>query len=82
MPAYSKQTKSVVDSVFIDIAVVSSEYDETTEIAGYVNSLLQRKKGIFEGVDIADIRLSDSDEDANEAAYMQRLEYEVQINIT
>ncbi len=79
IPAYTKQTNSVEDSVFIDIAIVAESYSQTIGIANDVLRVLDRKRGIFSGVDVTDIRVSDSEEQADEV-YMQRLEFEIFIN--
>lgn len=79
IPAYTKQTNSVEDSVFIDIAIVSNSYTQTIGIANDVLRILDRKRGLFSGVDVTDIRVSDSEEQADEV-YMQRLEFEIFIN--
>lgn len=79
IPAYTKQTNSVEDSVFIDIAIVAESYSQTIGIANDVLRVLDRKRGVFSGVDVTDIRVSDSEEQADEV-YMQRLEFEIFIN--
>ena len=79
IPAYTKQTNSVEDSVFIDIAIVAESYSQTLGIANDVLRVLDRKRGLFSGVDVTDIRVSDSEEQADEV-YMQRLEFEIFIN--
>ena len=79
IPAYTKDSHSVEDSVFIDIAVVSESYEQSLDIAQEVLKTLDRKRGLHCDVDINDIRLSDSEEEAAEV-YMQRLEFEVLIN--
>ena len=79
IPAYTKQTNSVEDSVFIDIAIVAESYSQTLGIANDVLRVLDRKRGLFSGVNVTDIRVSDSEEQADEV-YMQRLEFEIFIN--
>ena len=80
-PAYTKDRDKVEDSLFVDIVVVAERYAESIEIAKDVLRILERKKGVYRGIDISDIRLSDSEEDADEV-YIQRLEFEVMINVT
>lgn len=79
IPEYTKQTNSVEDSVFIDIAIVAESYSQTLGIANDVLRILDRKRGVFSGVDVTDIRVSDSEEQADEV-FMQRLEFEIFIN--
>ena len=79
IPAYTKQTNSVEDSVFIDIAIVSNSYTHTIGIANDVLRVLDRKRWVFSGVDVTDIRVSDSEEQADEV-YIQILEFQIFIN--
>lgn len=78
-PAYTKTPHKVEDSVYIDIAIVSDKYEESLDVAVVVLSVLEKKRGLFAGIDINEILLADSEEEAGEG-YMQRLEFEIFIN--
>lgn len=79
IPAYTKDRHSVEDSIFVDVVIVGDSYEDTLTIGMDVLRVLDRKRGLHYGIDINDIRLSDSEEEAAEV-YMQRLEFEILIN--
>lgn len=79
-PSHQKDNHAK-DSIFVDVLIVAESYSKTIEIYTAVTNAIERKRGIIAGVNIDDIRLSDSSEDADETYFVQQLEFEIFINI-
>ena len=69
------------DSIFVDVIIVAESYSKTIEIYTAVIDAVERRRGIIAGVNIDDIGLSDSSEDADDAYFVQQLQFEIFINI-
>lgn len=75
-PSYTKD-RGQNDSVYINIAVISEGYGQSIAVASAVEKALEGKRGIFAGLDIADIKLADSQEGADEINSIQDLQFEI-----
>lgn len=79
-PAYTKDRKSISDTVRVGLTVACAEYEQSVDIVEAVFKVLQRCSGAFDGVEIDDIRMVNSDEDFQDDCFMQNIEFEVDIN--
>lgn len=79
-PSHQKDNHAK-DSIFVGVMIVGESYSKTIEIYSAVTAAIERKRGVFAGVNIDDIRLSDSSEDADANYFVQQLEFEIFINI-
>lgn len=75
-PSYTKD-RGQNDSVYINIAVISESYGQSIAVANAVEKALEGKRGIFAGLDIADIKSADSQEGADEINFIQDLQFEI-----
>lgn len=78
-PAYTKDDRSF-DSVYVGISIISDTYTGSIAVASAVIKALERKRGVYAGLNIDDIMLADSNEGADEINYIQDLEFEIFIN--
>lgn len=78
-PAYTKDNRAF-DSVFINITIISESYTESISILTEVENALRGKRGIHAGVNIDEIMLNDSYEEADEENYIQEAQFEIFIN--
>lgn len=78
-PAYTKDDRSF-DSVYVGISIISDTYTGSIAVASAVIKALERKRGIYAGLNIDDIMLADSNESADEINFIQDLEFEIFIN--
>lgn len=79
IPSYQKDNRGK-DSIFVDVLIVSESYSKTIQIYSAVVNAVEHKRGVIAGVNIDDIRLADSLEDADEDYNVQQLTFEILIN--
>lgn len=79
-PSYQKDSRGK-DSIFVDVLIVSESYSKTIQIYSAVVAAVEHKRGVIAGVNIDDIRLADSLEDADENYHIQQLTFEIFINV-
>lgn len=73
---YTRDGAGVSTSI-VDVTILSENYEETINISVAVYNLLNNYKGISEGINIIDIRLSGISETYAENSYIQRLTFSV-----
>ena len=64
----------------MEVVVASDKYNESIEIADLVKDALQGKRGIYSGINIYDIRMTDADEDYIEDTFIQNLTFNIKTN--
>lgn len=79
-PAYTKDRKSISDTVRLGLTVACAEYEQSVDIVGAVFKALQCRSGTFDGIEVEEIRMVNSDEDFQDDCFMQNIEFEVDIN--
>lgn len=78
-PSHSKDGSSK-DSVFMTVRVVG-EYGESIDIAELVINAVKGKRGIYSGVNIDTVRVSDASEGWDDnSGYVQDITFEILIN--
>ena len=75
-PSYTKD-RGQNDSVYLNIAIISESYGQSIGVASAVEKALEGKRGTFAGLNIADIKLADSQEGADEINFIQDLQFEI-----
>lgn len=76
VPAYTKDKYATEDTAFVDVIVIAEKYIDSVKIADLIRESLERKRGVFAGLKIVDIRLVNSDEDG-EDVFVQGLSFEI-----
>lgn len=79
IPTNTKDRYTISFDSTIEILAVSDDYDEAVEIASLIGDALKGKKGIIEGINIANIDYESDDEDYIEGAFVQKLIYKIQV---
>lgn len=64
----------------IEIYVVTDTYEESVEVAQLVRQALEHKKGSFSNIEIEDITLRDASEDFIDNAFIQILNFNIELN--
>lgn len=79
-PAYTKDNRAY-DSVYLAVTIISDTYSGSVMGASAVLNALERKRGVYAGLNIDDIMLADANEGADETNYIQDLQFEIFIDI-
>ncbi|RHO65979.1 DUF3168 domain-containing protein [Parabacteroides sp. AF48-14] len=78
-PSYTKDRKSFSDSVRVIVTIVCAEYEQSVDVVRAVFKALQGRRGVFEGIDVDEIRMINSNEEFQDDCIIQYIEFEVEI---
>jgi hypothetical protein len=68
------------EDTYVEVVIASDKYNESIEIADLVKDALQGKRGIYSGINIQDIRMTNADEDYIEDTFIQNLTFNIKTN--
>lgn len=78
-PHGTKDRRSVCDTVKVEIAIGAEGYTQSVNVANAAIAALKAPIGDVEGVEVDEIRLTDSEEYFTEGCYVQDMIFEIDI---
>lgn len=80
MPATSKDKYIYQEVAQFEVVVATDNYNDSIDIGELVCKTLQGKKGVFNGINIQNIEVDDSNEDFIEDTFIQNITIKIYIN--
>lgn len=78
-PASTKDRYSYKESASVEIIIASNSYPDSINLAEQVKAKMQNTRGTYSGLNIGEISLTDADEDFIEDAFIQKLNFNIEI---
>ena len=83
MGYYTKNTKDIYnyeETITIEVMIAAQTYAESIELAQRVKDMLEGNRGTYENLKINDITMTDASEDFIADTYVQRMQFNIDLD--
>lgn len=83
MGYYARNTKDIFnyeETITIEVMIAAQTYAESIELAQRVKDMLEGNRGVYENLKINDITMTDASEDFIADTYVQRMQFNIDLD--